>query len=212
MKVLFLTDVHASEDALRWIKRKGKDYQALLIGGDLAKGGAQDFIGRFLSAALSTGRPVYFVQGNADKPSASVPEAVISLHGKTAKLGNYTVGGLGGSSATPFGTPFELTDEAARGLLDSLGHVDIPLSHCPPYKTKCDWAGGRHVGSVPVREYVEREEPDLVLSGHAHESPAIDKIGATTLVNAGPLMDGRFAEVGLDRVISVELKAESIGG
>lgn len=212
MKALFFTDVHTSEEALLWAKRRGKDYDAMIVGGDLARGEPQEFVGRFLSAALTTERPVYFVQGNADAPSTPVLKGVMSLHAKTATLGKYTVGGLGGSSATPFGTPFELRDEAARTVLDSLGHGDILVAHCPPFNTKCDKAGGLHVGSVPVREYVEREGPDLVLSGHAHESPALDKIGATTLVNAGPPMEGRFAEVHLEGVLSVELKAESLRG
>jgi Icc-related predicted phosphoesterase len=211
VKVLFFTDVHSNEQALDWVAKRGKDYEAIVVGGDLARGGSQEFVSRFLHGALAAGRPVYYVQGNADAPETPLPEEVIPLHGLKSRLGRFSVGGLGGSSPTPFRTPFELTDEEARSVLDKLGRVEILVSHCPPKGTKCDKTPSGHVGSAPVREYVQRQKPVLVLSGHAHESRAVDNLSGTTVVNAGPLMEGKFAEVNLDRVISVELKAESLG-
>jgi Icc-related predicted phosphoesterase len=118
-----------------------------------------------------------------------------------------TIGGLGGSNVTGMNTTFELQDSEARSILSSLGRVDILVSHCPPAKTKCDMAGGRHIGSLPVREYIEREDPAVVLSGHAHESRAIDRLGGTTVVNPGPLMEGKYAVLNLGAIVSVELKS-----
>jgi Icc-related predicted phosphoesterase len=212
VKALFFTDVHASEGALKWVQTRGRDFDAIMIGGDLASGGSQGFVGRFLTAALSSNGRVLFVQGNADSPDTPLPDEVVSLHGKSTRLGKYTVGGLGGSTPTPFNTPFELKDEVAERILADLGRVDVLLSHCPPHGTKCDKASSGHVGSLPVRRYVERERPLLVLSGHAHEARSMDNLGGTTIVNAGPLMEGKFAEVSLDGVVSVELKAERLGG
>lgn len=212
MKVLFVTDVHTDEDALRWVQKVGMRYDAIIVGGDLARGGSMDFVGRFLRAALEPGRQVIFVHGNADLPDVELPSGVVALHGKTARLGNYTLGGLGGSNPTPFGTPFELSDEEAVKVLAGLGRVDILVSHCPPSGTKCDKVAAGHVGSVPVRRYVESKRPLLVLSGHAHEARGVDNLGGTTVVNAGPLMQGNYAEVTLDGVVSVELKAENLKG
>ena len=212
MKVLFLTDVHTSEAALRWVKKKGGGYDAIVVGGDLARSSkeSQGFVGRFLEAALSTGRQVLYVQGNADSPDTPLPAGTVSLHGKTTMLGRYKVGGLGGSNPTPFNTPFELKDDEAGRILAALGHVDILVSHCPPQGTKCDKAPAGHVGSAPVRRYVEQEKPILVLSGHAHEARAVDNLGGTTVVNPGPLGEGRFAEVHLGGVVSIELKADAL--
>lgn len=213
MKALFVVDVHASEDALGWLKGKGGRYDAILIGGDLNRGrGSLDFAGRFLSGAASFGRPVVYVPGNSDQPDAPTPVGVESLHGRTSRLGRYDVGGLGGSNQTPFSTPFEMDDDTARAALEGLGHVDILISHCPPARTKCDRGKTGHIGSVPVREYVEKERPALVLSGHVHEARAVDNLGGTTVVNAGPLMDGKFAEVRFDGILSVELKTENLRG
>ncbi len=212
MKLLFVTDVHTSEDALSWISRRGKDYDGVIVGGDLARSGDQAFVGRFLTAVHAANPKVFFVPGNADARDTKPPAGVVQLHGKTTRLGSYTVGGLGGSSPTPFGTPFELSDGEADRLLHALGKVDILVSHCPPHGTKCDRAQDRHVGSMPVRRYVERHRPALVLSGHAHESRGVDNLGGSTLVNAGPLMDGNYAEVHIDGLVSVELKGERLRG
>ncbi len=214
MKALFLTDAHASEDALAWVARRGSGcgYDAMIIGGYLARGRAQHYVVRFLSAAISIGSVVFFVPGNADAIEKPVPEGVVALHGRTAKLGRYSIGGLGGSSPTPSKTPFELRDDDARAILERLGHVDILVSHCPPVNTKCDKIPSGRVGSLPVREYVEQEKPVLVLSEHAPGSRAIERLGESTLVNAGPVMDGNFAEVHLDGIVSVEPKAESLRG
>jgi Icc-related predicted phosphoesterase len=211
MKVLFLTDVHTSRPALEWTRRSAGSYDAVIVGGDLARGGgAPDFVTEFLDACVSSCQRVLFVHGNADPPDVRLPDDVLSLHGRTAKLGNATIGGLGGSNETPFHTIFELDDGSARSVLSRVGKVDILVSHCPPLNTRCDRAGDRHIGSAPVREYVLRERPTLVLSGHAHESKAVDKLGDTTIVNAGPLMHGNYAEIRLVGPISVELKNESI--
>ncbi len=210
MKVLFVADVHANEDAVAWLGEKGKRYDAIVIGGDLNKGPRMEFFQRFLEAAASTGKSVLFVHGNADPPGSPVPDGVVPLHERKAMLGRFVVGGLGGSNPTPFGTPFEMDDGTARAALARLGRVDILVSHCPPARTKCDLSKAGHIGSVPVREYVEKESPALVLAGHVHESRAVDNLGGTTVVNAGPLSEGKFAEVRLDGIISVELKAEDL--
>ncbi len=159
---------------------------------------------------MTSAGKVFFVPGNADAPGSEVPEGVIQLHGSTSAIGRCTIGGLGGSNATPSKTPFELPDGEAREILSAAGRVDILVSHCPPLNTRCDRVGSAHIGSLPVREYVVREHPALVLSGHAHDSRAIDRLGDSTLVNPGPLMNGDYAEVDLSGVISVELKSGSL--
>lgn len=210
MKALFFTDVHTSEGALKWVGSRAGLYDAVIVGGDLASAGNQKYVTEFLSVVVSANPRVYFVPGNADRPDTLIPDGVTQLHGKTTKVGSYTVGGLGGSNRTPFNTPFELDDKEASAVLSSLGKVDLLVSHCPPSGTKCDRTPGGHVGSLPVRKYVEKHRPALVLSGHAHQARAIDNLGGTTVVNPGPLMDGNFAEVKLGSLLSVELKEEAL--
>jgi Icc-related predicted phosphoesterase len=70
----------------------------------------------------------------------------------------------------------------------------IVIAHNPPKDTKLDIVGpGVHVGSPLIRAFIEEKKPLLVLSGHIHESAAIDSIGPTTLVNPGALAEGKYA-------------------
>ncbi len=74
--------------------------------------------------------------------------------------------------------------------------------HCPPYNTPIDVApeldgtlkpkvsgGGGvsmvHVGSVAVRQAIERNQPLLGIHGHIHESRGFVKIGRTLCINPG---------------------------
>lgn len=70
----------------------------------------------------------------------------------------------------------------------------IIIAHNPPKDTKLDVvASGVHVGSPLIRAFIDSKKPLLVVSGHIHESAAIDSIGPTTLVNPGSLADGHYA-------------------
>ncbi len=70
----------------------------------------------------------------------------------------------------------------------------IIIAHNPPKDTKLDAvAGGVHVGSPLIRAFIDSKKPLLVVSGHIHESAAIDSLGPTTLVNPGSLADGHYA-------------------
>jgi len=190
------------------VREKASGYDSVIVGGDLAKGGTERFIGEFLSAAAPGPGKVLFVHGNWDPPDAVVPDGAVALHGRTQTLGKYLVGGLGGSGHTPFNAPFEMDDGEARAVLAKMGRVDILVSHSPPLKTRCDRASSGHIGSLPVREYVERERPSIVLSGHVHEGRSVDHLGGCTIVNPGALLAGNYAELRLDGIVSVELKTD----
>jgi len=70
----------------------------------------------------------------------------------------------------------------------------VIIAHHPPKDTLLDvLPGGAHAGSPSIRAFIEAEKPLLAVSGHIHESPAIDRIGPSTLVNPGALYEGRYA-------------------
>ncbi len=74
------------------------------------------------------------------------------------------------------------------------------IMHSPPYNTYLDRAGldgvkvnnkplDVHVGSLAIRDFIEKKQPLLTLHGHIHESTQrtgnwIQKIGNTTAINA----------------------------
>jgi Icc-related predicted phosphoesterase len=84
--------------------------------------------------------------------------------------------------------------------------VKIFCPHAPPEDTACDrLRSGEHVGSTVIRAFVEREQPDLVLCGHIHESRGVDEIGRTRIANPGPVFSGHYAVVDVDDDVSVQL-------
>jgi putative phosphoesterase len=210
LKALFFTDVHGSTEARDWVVRAAPDYDAVIVGGDLTRGGQVGFSEKFLRDLATVAPNTVFVHGNADPPTMTIPASVTALHGKTIGLGDTLLGGLGGSNITPFGTPFELEDVQTEKILNKMGKVQLLVSHCPPFNTKCDTtAADEHLGSKTVRAYVENHSPAVVLSGHVHEARSTDTIGKTLVANPGPLMFGNYAVVELGPSPRVALKQEA---
>jgi uncharacterized protein len=215
LKLLYVTDIHESKGALNWLlKFAGDSYYAIVVGGDITTEARMPFLEEFLDSVRKIRGKIFLVQGNHEPREMAVPTSMNLLHGRKLVLGEFTIGGLGGSNFTSVGAPFEYGDEEARSLLDALGPVDVLVSHCPPYGTRCDLApDGKNYGSVPVREYVESRKPRLVLCGHVHVARAVDKLGETTIVNPGPLNEGNYAVVDvLKNKFNVELGQETTTG
>jgi hypothetical protein len=122
--------------------------------------------------------------------------------------------GVGASSPTPFNTPSEYPDtrigewlQAAHSQVEGAERL-LLVAHDPPRGTKADMVGGgSHVGSEAVREFIERVQPDVCLTGHIHESRAADTLGKTVIINPGMLSRGGYAVVGIrDGALTAELK------
>ena len=70
----------------------------------------------------------------------------------------------------------------------------VLVTHQPPYGTKLDRLGQRHVGNEDYRKFIERIEPKVAISGHLHETVGLsDSIGKTKIVNPG--WDGMVVEL-----------------
>lgn len=202
MKLLSISDLHGE---VRNIDGLG-EADALVICGDITHFEGRDKAMELLASFIGAKR-IFAVPGNCDNRDVNdaLVELDADLHAKGRRAADIGFFGLGGSNATPFNTPQEYTEDE---LLDFImrGHEqvrDAPLkvfvTHTPPIDTKLDDAGGRHVGSTKVREFIERCGPDLVLCGHVHEAKGQDKIGKTVIVNPGMLRNGHaLIELGRD--------------
>ena len=88
----------------------------------------------------------------------------------------------------------------------------ILVSHTPPADTVVDRTGsGLHVGSRAVRQFIERVQPDLCLTGHIHEARGTDTLGRTLVVNPGELAAGGYAVITFDGT-SVGCEVRQISG
>lgn len=157
-----------------------------------------------VSATTDAGKRVLALSGNLDLPEVMpfLEGESVALHGRGMVVDGLAIFGCGGSNITPFKTPTEFTEEELYAALER-GYREVegrrPLlmvCHTPPYDTKCDRIlSGRPVGSPAVRRFIEEVKPEVCITGHIHESAGVDRIGPTTILNAGPFKGGGYIVV-----------------
>lgn len=121
---------------------------------------------------------------------------------------NHEMISLGYSNITPWNLPGDLPEDALAQKIETLVSSVRSIENCvfnihvPPVNTHLDIAplldkelkprmapGGEpemaHVGSVAVREAIEKHQPLLGLHGHIHESRGYSRIGRTHCFNPG---------------------------
>ncbi|MEM7423729.1 MAG: serine/threonine protein phosphatase, partial [Pseudomonadota bacterium] len=137
-----------------------------------------------------------YVPGNAESidelRSACADTDATVLHGEAVVVGGVTILGLGYAvPETPFGAwSCDLSEEEATALVASTPKADLFVSHSPPKGVVDRTTAGNSVGSVAVRETIERVQPALCLCGHIHDCWGQEGIIGTTRVrNLGPTVN-----------------------
>jgi hypothetical protein len=186
----------------------------LVVGGDITTGGTADDAARAIDGWLGLAARLLALAGNMDSPAidATLADLGVGLDSRGFVFGDVGVFGVSAAPRSPLHTPYELDDdELERRLGEGFAEVKdcrvrILCPHAPPRGTTCDrLPSGEHVGSAVIRSFVEREQPDLVLCGHIHESRGSDRIGGTEVVNPGPALAGHYAVVEVDGTVEVQL-------
>ncbi|MFA6489948.1 MAG: metallophosphoesterase [Candidatus Micrarchaeia archaeon] len=208
MKLLALSDLHADEELLDRLRMlsASKKYDAALFCGDLTTNGPVSYAEEALSLFMRS----FAVFGNMDPPEVAgrIQQMGKSVHGRSVKLDEWKLAGVGGSNPTPFGTPSEFSEGQIAAFLSAAG-VDrntILMSHPPPYGV-FDLAGDVHVGSKSVRECIEKNHPLMVLCGHIHEHVGQEVLGETLVVKLPPAEKLLAAEITIGKEIEVEFIA-----
>lgn len=204
MKIVSIGDVHMATRNLARMSDVMRDTDLVIISGDLTNFGGIDDARRVLDEVRNCCKNVLAVPGNLDQAEVfpMLERDGIALHGKGMVIGGVAIFGCGGSNITPFHTPSEFTeDEIQAALMRGYEQVRdlrplLMVCHTPPLETKCDRImSGRAVGSRAARKFIEEFKPDVCISGHIHESAAVDTIGPTTILNAGPFKGGGYIVV-----------------
>jgi Icc-related predicted phosphoesterase len=130
---------------------------------------------------------------------------VTFAEGKVLDLGGFSMVSMGWTNPTPWDTFREAPeDELAKKIEAVAQHVPdmgrtIFNFHAPPFGTGLDDApaldetmrpihGGavmKAVGSVAVRDSINKHQPLLSVHGHIHESRGVKKMGRTLAMNPG---------------------------
>jgi Icc-related predicted phosphoesterase len=202
MRFLVLADIHGHEKNLRAVLRAEPEWDAAVIVGDLTQAGGAEDAGRITALVEAAGRRLLAVPGNMDRPAVLgfLERSGVSLHGAGAIIGATGFFGAGASNPTPFGTPFEISeDEIAALALQGFkrvreARVKVFVSHAPPIRTRLDRTGlGVHAGSSAVRRFLKEHRVDLCLCGHIHEAAGEETVEGVRCCNPGAVKDGRYA-------------------
>lgn len=204
MRVFVCSDIHMAVSHLdRLLEKAGTPIDAVLFAGDLTNWGS----GADAMAVLSHFKiePVFAVPGNLDTPAVVdvLEDQTEYVHGRLAKLGDWTVIGFGGGSLNNPGEVL-FSEEAITEGLEPLfkkcpTQKTLLLTHQPPANTKLDLVGGRQaVGSQAVRALIEKYQPAFQFCGHIHESWGEDTIGKTRCHNVAAVKEGRAGVLDLE--------------
>jgi hypothetical protein len=204
MKIVSISDVHMATRNLARMSEVWHECDLAIIAGDLTNFGGVEDARKVLDDVRVCCKNVLAVPGNLDKREMFpyFEREGIALHGRGMVIDGVGFFGCGGSNITPFKTPSEFTEDEiyaalARGY-EAVRDVRplIMVCHTPPLETKCDRiVSGKAVGSPAARRFIEEHQPEVCISGHIHESAAVDSIGATKVLNAGPFKGGGYIVV-----------------
>lgn len=206
MRILQLSDLHGATRVLDESPAliDAHDPDLVLVTGDITNFGPLDYA-RDLFAVLPDRS--YGIPGNCD-PLEIVPlmeQLGVNLHGRKVEVEGETLIGFGGSSPTPFHTPFELSEDTIHRELRPLMEPRAILATHAPARGHVDTVrGGSHAGSRAVESLVADFAPKALLSGHIHEARGVES-GETTFVNPGPAYDGNAAVVDVGEGVVVTL-------
>lgn len=213
MRLLGITDLHGSREALSRILAHAGPVDVVLLGGDVTHFGSPDQAEQLVELAKASGATVMAVAGNCD--SAEIDERLVrlgvSIAGRGVALDSLSLHGL---SAIPswIRRMYQTTEGELAAALEA-GYAQLPdgrhhgvLAHVPPHGLPVDRIFlGRHVGSKALRAFVDEKAPSLVVCGHIHEARGVVQVGPTTVVNCGHALRGHYALVDVDHEITVEL-------
>lgn len=94
-----------------------------------------------------------------------------NMHMTTWSFQGMTFGGFEGSvryKPSPYAKMY--TQEEAHELLKDFPHVDVMLSHCPPFGVNDDPSDIAHTGFHAMSDYLTRQKPRFWLHGHTDAS------------------------------------------
>ncbi|MBC7113340.1 MAG: metallophosphoesterase family protein [Candidatus Methanomethyliales bacterium] len=204
--ILALSDIHGKESSLRSILESSLNsyrIDAISISGDITHFGSSEDLKKILGIISEAGRPFFYVLGNCDPPEfkTGINSLGICLEANCHKIGEVAFVGSGGSTPTPFETPFEVEEDTLirniSGAHSKCGcSITYLVTHNPPLGSVVDLTrGGTHVGSKALRDLILNLSPRVFQCGHIHEARGKETIGKTLVFNPGPAMRGNYAIV-----------------
>lgn len=219
MRLLFVSDLHYSLKQFDWLKENARSYDVVVIGGDLLDlASALDadvqitIVEKYLRL-IREGVAVAVSSGNHDGDSRNEADESVAAWMQGLRADGIHVDGdsfeVGETRFTvcPWWDGAMSREELEGQLRAEAGRCRgrwIWIHHAPPTGVKTCWTGTKSIGDQFLRGWIEEFQPDMVLSGHIHNSPFygdgswIDRIGKTWVLNPGRQIGPQPATITVD--------------
>jgi uncharacterized protein len=207
MRILACADIHGSQHRLNLFLDQITNHKPDLavICGDLTQFGPAETATSILNQI-----PIrtIAVPGNIDTPDVSdgiTRSNAENIDHRRILIDTTPFIGLGGRPPTHLATTLIETGSGRQPLGDLVDSHTILVTHVPPYKTVDRMSLGPHGGNKGLRRLIENNQPRLVLSGHIHENPGVEKIRETIIVNCSIARSTEGALIDLGEAITVTM-------
>lgn len=219
MKFLLVSDLHYALPQFDWTLNAAPAFDLVIIAGDHldisghVDGRAQTVVILKYLKRLSEKAQLIVSSGNHDLDGRDeTGEKIARWIGRVRALGVPT----DGDSLLIDGTLFTICPwwdgPRAKAAVAALLARDaakakqrwIWIYHAPPAASPTCWTGERHAGDQALVAWIEDYAPDIVLTGHIHESPFVrggswaDRIGTTWVFNSGRHIGPMPAHIAFD--------------
>jgi Icc-related predicted phosphoesterase len=232
VRTLLVSDLHYALKQFDWVHGVADRFDLVVIAGDsldvssaVALGAQIVVVSKYLRRVGARTRLVTS-SGNHDLNARGADgERVATWLAKDRVPGVLTDGDyaeIGDTSITvcrwwdgPLGRD-EIGRQLARDAARRKGRW-IWVYHAPPDRSPVSWTGSTYYGDAELMEWIETHRPDVVLSGHVHQSPFrrggswADRIGDTWVFNAGREMAPEPAHVVFDTAARTACWTSTLG-
>jgi len=206
LKILLVADIHYDLRKFDWVVDAAAHVDVVVLAGDHLEIAssvdrpAQSVVALKYFKRIASTKPVFVCSGNHDLDVRTDDgELVARWIEKVRLLGIPADGDSPIIGDTMFSLcPWWDGDNRKKAVGEQLARDAetrpehwIWVYHAPPDESPTSWGGSRSFGDKALREWIEQYQPDLVLSGHVHQSPFVpngswaDRIGRTWVFNAG---------------------------
>jgi len=206
MKCLLISDLHYALKQFDWVANVAQDFDVIVIAGDHLDISSSVEVRTQITVILTYLRRLHaktrlvVCSGNHDLEARNaVGEKFAKWISKVRHFGVLTDGDSLAVNGTLFTicpwwdgpqTREEVGAQLARDV-EKLKDRWIWVYHAPPDESPTSWGGQQHFGDANLVRWIEQYKPDLVLTGHIHQSPFrqggswVDQVGSTWVFNPG---------------------------
>ena len=202
MKIFAVADIHGAQYRANEIRNviEKQDPDIICVCGDITQFGPGEVATLLLDQLPGT---VLAVPGNID--TSDVIDGIKKSHAENVQQKRYEFKGVSflGLNGVSENETFSFYSNPSNASL--LKHIDVLMTHVPPYGFQDTIFLGKHGGSKILYEIMQEIKPRLVLCGHIHENPGYARTEDTVIVNCSMGKRGIGAIIQLDEDIYVEM-------